>query len=61
MSSAKEELIKVIEGQSDDSTLEEVVRELTFYLMIRRGLADADAGRVIPDDEMARRIQAWAK
>ena len=29
MSSAKEELIKVIEGQSDDSTLEEIVRELT--------------------------------
>ena len=61
MSSAKEELIKVIEGQSDDSSSEEMVRELLFYIMIKRGLADADAGRVIPDDEMARRIQAWAK
>ena len=61
MSSAKDELIKIIEGQPEDSSCEEIVRELLFHIMILRGLADADAGRVITDDEMARRIRSWAK
>jgi predicted transcriptional regulator len=61
MSFAKEELIKIIEEQPEDSSSEEIVRELLFHIMILRGLADADAGRVISNDEMARRIQAWAK
>ncbi|MYC39227.1 MAG: hypothetical protein F4X66_20295 [Chloroflexi bacterium] len=61
MSTLKEELIKLIEGQPDDSTLEEITQELAFYLMVQRGLADADAGRVISDEEMARRIESWGK
>ena len=61
MSTLKEELIKLIEGQPDDSTIEEITQELAFYLMVQRGLADADAGRVISDEEMARRIESWGK
>lgn len=61
MSTAKEDLLKLIEHQPDDSTLEEIVRELAFYLMVQRGLADVDAGRVISDEEMARRIESWGK
>ena len=59
MSSAKEELTKLVQEQPEDSTLEEIVRELAFRLMVERGLADSDAGRVIPNDEMARRIRSW--
>ena len=61
MSTAKEDLLKLIEKQPDDSTLEDIVRELAFYLMIQRGLADVDAGRVISDEEMAQRIESWGK
>ena len=61
MSTAKEDLLNLIERQPDDSTLEDIVRELAFYLMIQRGLADVDAGRVISDEEMARRIESWGK
>ena len=61
MSSAKEELTKLVQEQPEDSTIEEIVRELAFRLMVERGLADSDAGRVISNDEMARRIRSWPR
>jgi len=61
MSKAKEELRKLIEEQPEDSSREEIVRELAFHVMVQRGLADSDAGRVISNDEMARRIRSWQK
>lgn len=59
MSQAKEELTKLIEAQPEDSSREEIVRELAFHVMVERGLADSDAGRVTSNDEMARRIRSW--
>lgn len=61
MSKVKEELTKLIQDQPEDSSPEEIVRELAFHLMIERGLADSDAGRVISNDEMARRIRSWQR
>ncbi len=57
MSTAKEHLTKIIENQPDDSSEETIVRELAFDVMIRKGLADADAKRTLSNDEMARRIR----
>ncbi len=59
MSTAKEELAKLIEAQPDDSSSEEIVRELAFHVMVERGLADSDAGRVISNQEIRRRIRKW--
>lgn len=59
MSTAKEELAKLVQEQPDDSSGEEIVRELAFHLMIQRGLADSDAGRIVANDEMGRRIRQW--
>ena len=61
MSKAKEELTKLIEEQPDDSSREEIVRELAFHVMVERGLADSEAGRFISNYEMARRIRSWQK
>jgi predicted transcriptional regulator len=61
MSKAKEELTKLIEEQPEDSSREEIVRELAFHVMVQRGIADSDAGRVVSNDEMARRIRSWQK
>jgi len=59
MSTAKEHLRKLIENQPDDSSEESIIRELAFDVMIRKGLADADAKRTISNEEMARRIRTW--
>jgi len=61
MSKAEDDLTKLIEEQPDDSSHEEIVRELAFHVMIERGVADSDAGRVISNDEMAHRIRSWQK
>lgn len=59
MSTVKEELTRLIQGQPDDSSREEIVRELAFHVMVERGLADSDARRTISNEEMGRRIRAW--
>jgi predicted transcriptional regulator len=61
MSKAKEELTKLIEEQPEDSSREEIVRALAFHVMVQQGLADSEAGRVVSNDEMARRIRSWQK
>lgn len=61
MSTVKEELTRLIEGQPEDSSHEEIVRELAFHLMVQRGLADSNAKRTISNEEMARRIRSWQK
>ncbi len=61
MSPAKAQLIRLIEEQPDDSSFEEVLRELAFAAMVERGIADSDAGRTISNDEMARRIESWRR
>lgn len=61
MSPAKEQLIRLIQDQPEDSSLDEIVRELAFATMVERGLADSDAGRTISHEEMGRRIESWRK
>ncbi len=61
MSTAKEQLTRLIQVQPEDSTSEEIVRELAFHLMVQRGLADSSADRTISNEEMGRRIRAWQK
>ncbi|MFT4585766.1 MAG: putative transcriptional regulator [Gammaproteobacteria bacterium] len=61
MSTAKDELKTLLEQQPDDSSSEEIVRELAFHIMVERGLSDSDAGRTISSEEMDRRIRSWSK
>jgi predicted transcriptional regulator len=61
MSTAKEQLMRLIQEQPEDSSSEEIVRELALHLMVERGLADSDAQRVISNEEMARRIRSWGE
>jgi predicted transcriptional regulator len=61
MSSAKETMTEIIARQPDDSSYEEILRELAFARMVERGLDDSDAGRTISDDEMRRKIDSWQK
>ena len=57
MPSAKEQIAKILQDQPDDSSYEEILRELAQ--MVDRGLADSDAGRTISHEEMGRRIKTW--
>ena len=61
MSTAKQELTELIQRQPEDSSREEIIRELAFHAMVERGLADSDSQSVISNEEMARRIRLWPK
>ena len=61
MSTAKEELTRLIAGQPDDSSREEIVRELAFHVMVERGLADSDAKRTMSNEDIGHRIRSWQK
>jgi len=61
MATVKDELTKLIQDQPDDSSYDEILRELAFNLMVQRGLKDSDEGRIISNQEMGRRIQSWQK
>lgn len=57
----KERMVEIINEQPDDSSYEEILRELAFRRMIDRGLSDSRAERTISNDEMERRIRTWQR
>jgi len=61
MSKAKQQLERLIQEQPEDSSFEEIVREMAFNLMVQRGLKDSDRGRTISNEEMKHRIRTWQK
>ena len=61
MSSAKEAMSEIIAQQPDDSSYDEILRELAYARMIHRGLEDSDAGRTLSDDEVKGKIESWRK
>ena len=61
MSSVKEEMTRIIQEQPDDSSFDEILRELALARMIHRGLEDSEAGRTISNDEMKRQMDQWRK
>ncbi|HVT19742.1 MAG TPA: hypothetical protein VHQ90_26605 [Thermoanaerobaculia bacterium] len=59
--SARERMLRIIEEQPEDSSYEELLRELAFARMIDRGLADSDSGRTVSQEELEQRIASWQK
>lgn len=55
----KEKMEQIIQSQPDDSSYDEILRELAFKRMIDRGLKDYEEGKAISNDEMKRRIRLW--
>ena len=59
MSPVKETMIDIIGRQPDDSSYDEILKELAFARMVQRGLDDADAGRTRSDEDVAKVIDSW--
>jgi hypothetical protein len=57
MISVKERIVRLVNEQPDDSTYDEILRELAFARMVERGLEDSRQGRTISDDQMRKRIR----
>ena len=57
----KDVAIEIIEDLPADSTWDEIIRELLLHKMVEEGLADADAGRLIPHEQVVREVESWLK
>ena len=58
---AKKQMAKIISAQPEDSTYDEILRELAFARMIERGLADSRAGRTISTAELKKKVGSWQR
>jgi hypothetical protein len=56
---AKLEAIRAIERLPDNVPLDEIVYRLYVLNKAHQGLADVDANRTIPSDQLAREIEQW--
>ena len=61
MATVKEKMTEIIQNQPDDSSYDEILKELAFARMVERGLEDSKTGRTISNEEMGRRIRSWQK
>jgi predicted transcriptional regulator len=59
MKTAKQRMLEIIQDQPEDSSYDELLKELAFGRMIERGLADSDAGRTISNAQMKAKIESW--
>jgi predicted transcriptional regulator len=59
---SKESILQALDEElSDDATLADALDYLYYLIQIEEGLADADAGNLIPHEEVVRRIEEWTK
>ena len=61
MSSPKEQMVDMINEQPDDSSYDEILRELAFNHMVDKGLDDARSGHTVSNEDVSRRIRSWQK
>ncbi|MCA9216701.1 MAG: hypothetical protein KDB27_26710 [Planctomycetales bacterium] len=61
MASAKETMSDIIARQPEDSSYDEILRELAFARMVQRGLEDSDAGRTLSDEDIKEKLESWRK
>lgn len=54
-------MTRIIEEQPEDSSFEEILRELAFARMVDRALEDSRANRVLSTEELKQKISAWRK
>lgn len=59
MTTAKQEAAKLLDSLPDDTSFDEILRELACARMIDRGLADSEEGRTLDHEEVGRRISSW--
>ena len=61
MQTAKDHIKYIVDLQPNDSSYDEILKELAFARMVERGLNDVKKENVISNKEMGKRINQWLK
>ncbi len=57
----KQQILKAIEGLSDDASVEDALERLYLLYKIERGLGQADRDEFISQEEARQRMARWLK
>lgn len=52
-------MIHIIHNQPNDSSYDEILKELAFHRMIKHGFGDSEQCKTISNKEMESRIRSW--
>lgn len=55
----KEHMLKAIQELPDDATVEDAIDRLYLLYKVERGIAQADAGQKVSQEEARRRMAQW--
>ncbi|GAI94744.1 unnamed protein product [marine sediment metagenome] len=61
MKTVKKNVLEVIKNLPDDSSYEDIMEKIYFMQKVEAGLKDVDEGRVIPHEEVKKRLAKWLK
>ncbi|MEL7060257.1 MAG: hypothetical protein AAGN46_09565 [Acidobacteriota bacterium] len=56
---AKRQLLAIVAELPDDSSFDQILRELAFHRTVERGLADARRGASVSHGTLSRRVRTW--
>ena len=59
METAKEEVRRILDSLPDDASLEEIQYRIYVRQAIAAGIRDVDEGRIVPQEEVQRRMSRW--
>ncbi len=57
--SEKSAVLEVVRELPEEVTIDEIIEALSILAAIRRGEADADAGRLVSHEEAKKRVASW--
>ena len=57
--SDKQKVIAAVNKLPESATLEDIRANLQLMANLREGLADAEAGRVVPHEQVKREFRSW--
>ena len=59
MTAPKKQIKEIIDSLPEDSSYDEIIKELAFHKMIEKGLEDSKNNKLISNEEMKKRIKKW--
>ncbi|WP_418185984.1 hypothetical protein ACNSOS_03675 [Aliarcobacter vitoriensis] len=59
MTAPKQEAKRIIDSLPEDTSYDEILKELAFDRMIQRGLNDSKENKIISNQDMKDKIKKW--
>ena len=61
MTATKADFMKALDELPENATIDDAVERLVFMLAVEHGLAQAEAGDLIPHEEIVQLVKTWLK